>query len=235
MRGRRRANRRSQRGLDDLFHIIRANGLVHLRRHRFVQPEQQRCVQRQDQPLIRRHIGALFQRLCLNGKFLHRLQGIHQVYPFRQRFSGHPPEQRQHAHISRRNRRRARHQQDDHQHQNRELQYSLSGATQVNPRQSFTAQFKPCCSWHFPPPSCISSAQTSSCTNLNPYYAGSVLSISLPVRARRLFRLGLSTTSHQSRFTRHYSPATLPQYLVPFSIDTTGHSRQNPRHHVCPP
>src|SRR5882672_8901581 len=30
----------------------------------------------------------------------------------------------------------------------------------------------------------------------------------------------------------HYSPATLPQYLVVFSLDTTGRSRQNPRHHV---
>src|SRR6266481_2895191 len=28
------------------------------------------------------------------------------------------------------------------------------------------------------------------------------------------------------------SPATLPQYLVVFSLDTTGRSRQNPRHHV---
>jgi len=150
--------------------------------------------------------------------------GLTRVNSLRQRFSGHPPEQRQHAHISRRNRRRARHQQDDHQHQNGELQYSLSGATQVNPRQSFTAQIKPCRSWHFPLRLAAHPRKLWARTTLNPLIRNQhPLDFPCRTRARRLLRLGLTSynvTSHDS--PDHCCPVTLPHILYPFLLTTTG-------------
>src|SRR6516164_5089115 len=97
----RRSYRRAQRRLHNFFGIVCADLLVDLGRLRMVQVKQQRGVERQNQPLIRGHAGALFHRLRLDRKSLHGLQRVDQVDSLSERFSRHLPEQGQHAYVPR--------------------------------------------------------------------------------------------------------------------------------------